>query len=92
MPLYEIEKGGRPPRRVVRQHYAMTRQMLEGKIPMIANLPKIDQMIPALPSAVPTLPREVWGYIRYPYDVAMRLAGYAPASAAAPPASRVKTI
>ena len=93
MPLYEIEKGARPPRWIIRMHYIKTREMLEARIPAVANLPRIQEKIPGVPSGAPTRPSAIWSRIIYPYDIAMQLAGYAPGvPSPTPTPARVKTV
>lgn len=72
---YEIMKGQRPPRHNVRYNFIRTREMLEGRIPAIINLPKLEQQIPTLPDSTPTLPQSIWRSIIYPYDVFQRVRG-----------------
>jgi len=95
VPLYEIEgkdgKRGMPPRQQVRRHYAMTRQLVEEKIAVVTKLPNIEQMIPRVPSTVPVLPAEYWGYIRYPYNIVMQLVPEV-SSRPIPTLPRVKTV
>lgn len=72
---YEILKGARPPRYHVRLHYALTREMVEARIPVVANLPHIESQIPLIPGGSPTIPSGIWNHMIYPYDIAMKAIG-----------------
>ncbi len=72
---YEILKGARPPRWMIRMHYVKTREMVEARIPAIANLPKIEPQVPGVPSGMPTVPSVIWSRIIYPYDVFQKVRG-----------------